>query len=362
MSFTYPYLITSDQHCHSWSQFAAILPNGINSRLQSILDEMVRAHEMLIAEGGDTSFYGGDLFHVRGRIEPSVFNPTFQTIEGIHAHAPGLKTYAIPGNHDLEGKNAEALGNAMQALSSIDGFKVFTRVERCGDVIVIPWFQDLNELRATLQRCADGAHYMGVLDQTDVIIHAPVNGVIKGIPDHGLEASELAAYGFRRVFSGHYHDHKVMEDGKVISIGATTHQTWNDPGSLAGFLLVWPDRIQHVRSEAPLFVDLHGHEIEGESELKALVAGNYVRFKVDDVTASEVEKWREDLKGAGALGSIILANKKKPDTTRTGTTVTASKSLEASVAEFVANQLKPADVVSVQKLCADLIAQARSAS
>lgn len=358
----YPYLITSDQHAHNWSQFAGVGEDGVNTRLRAILNEMTRAHGALLAEGGDTSFYGGDLFHVRGRIEPSVFNPTFETIEGIHAHAPHLKAHAIPGNHDLEGKNADALGNAMQQLTNIPGFNVHTRVERCGDVIVIPWFQDLNELRATLQRCADGAHYEGRLDQTDVIIHAPVNGIIKGIPDHGLEARELAAYGFRRVFSGHYHDHKVMEDGKVISIGATTHQTWNDPGSLAGFLLVWPDRIQHVRSEAPAFIDLHDHDLESFEAMIELVSGNYVRFKVDDVTASEVEKWREDLKGSGALGSIILANKKKPDTTRTGTTVTASKSLEASVAEFVANQLKPADVVSVQKLCADLIAQARSAS
>jgi DNA repair exonuclease SbcCD nuclease subunit len=362
MTFTYPYLITSDQHAHNWSQFAGVDEGGVNTRLQAILNEMTRAHGALLAEGGDTSFYGGDLFHVRGRIEPSVFNPTFETIKGIHTHTPGLKTYAIPGNHDLEGKNADALGNAMQALSSIEGFKVFTTPNLVGDVLVIPWFQDLNELRDRLADAAGAFKAAGRLDQTDVIIHAPVNGIIKGIPDHGLEASELAAYGFRRVFSGHYHDHKVMEDGKVISIGATTHQTWNDPGSLAGFLLVWPDRIEHVPTAAPLFIDLHDHEIEGEAELKALVAGNYVRFKVDDVTASEVEKWREDLKGAGALGSIILANKKKPDTTRTGTTVTASKSLEASVAEFVANQLKPADVVSVQKLCADLIAQARSAS
>lgn len=354
----YPYLITSDQHAHNWSQFAGVGEDGVNTRLRAILNEMTRAHGALLAEGGDTSFYGGDLFHVRGRIEPSVFNPTFETIEGIHAHAPGLKTYAIPGNHDLEGKNADALGNAMQALSSIEGFKVFTEPKLVGDVLVIPWFQDLNELRSILQTWSEIEDAPG----WDVIIHAPVNGIIKGIPDHGLEASELAAYGFRRVFSGHYHDHKVMEGGKVISIGATTHQTWNDPGSLAGFLLVWPDRIQHVRSEAPAFIDLHDHDLESFEAMIELVSGNYVRFKVDDVTASEVEKWREDLKGAGALGSIILANKKKPDTTRTGTTVTASKSLEASVAEFVANQLKPADVVSVQKLCADLIAQARSAS
>jgi DNA repair exonuclease SbcCD nuclease subunit len=358
----YPYLLSSDQHAHNWSQFAGVGSDGVNTRLAAILNEMKTAHAALEEAGGDTSIYGGDLFHVRGKIEPSVFNPVFKTIESIHAHEPRLKSHAIPGNHDLEGKNADELGNAMQSLSAIDGFKVHTRVERVGDVIVVPWFQDLGELRKILQRCADGAHYEGRLEQTDVVIHAPVNGVIKGIPDHGLEASELAAYGFRRVFSGHYHDHKVMEGGKVISIGATTHQTWSDPGSMAGFLLVYEDRVEFHKSRAPEFIDLHDHDIEGEAELKALVTGNYVRFKIDDVTASQVEEWRENLTDAGALGSIIFANKKKPETTRTGTTIETSKTLEASVGEYVANQLKPANLLEVQKLCSDLIAQARSAA
>lgn len=359
----YPYLLSSDQHAHNWSQFANVGEDGVNTRLKAILNELTSAHKELKERGGTQSFYGGDLFHVRGRIEPSVFNPVFKAIQQLHEDAVELNSHAIPGNHDLEGKNADELGNAMQALSSIDGFNVYTKPTLVGDVLVAPWFQDLAELRAILKAEADKLKAFGCLDQTDVIIHAPVNGVIRGIPDHGLEAGELAAYGFRRVFSGHYHDHTVMEGGKVISIGATTHQTWNDPGTKAGFLLVYEDRVEFHKSRAPEFIDLHDHDIgDTFDELSDLVAGNYVRFKVDDVTASEVEAHRTALSDAGALGCVILANKKRPDTTRTGTTISSSKTMEASVGEFVANQLKPTHVVEVQKLCADLIAQARSAA
>ena len=49
---------------------------------------------------------------------------------------------------------------------------------------------------------------------------------------------DLAKLGFRRVFAGHYHHHCSFEDGKVWSIGATTHQTASDIGTKAGFLLV----------------------------------------------------------------------------------------------------------------------------
>lgn len=356
----YPYLITSDQHCHSWSQFAQIGADGKNTRLTAILDEMTRAYSALTEADGDTSFYAGDLFHVRGRIEPSVFNPTFNKIKALHSTYNEVTAVAIPGNHDLEGKHADELGNAMQQLGQIDRFKVCTRVERYGDVIVIPWFQDLGELRKTLERCRDGAHYEGRLAQTDVIIHAPVNGVMKGIPDHGLEAEELAAYGFRRVFAGHYHDHKVFCGGKVISVGATTHQTWNDPGTVAGFLLVYEDRVEHHESAAPKFIDLHDHEVGDAEELMALVGGNYVRFKIEAASEAEITDWRETIDNAGALGVIILTTK-KATVSRTGTTASASKTLEASVAEFVANQLKPDHEPEVQRLCADLIAAARTA-
>lgn len=358
----YPYLLTSDQHCHNWTQFADATPDGVNTRLAIILSEMVRAHSELANAGGDTSFYAGDLFHVRGKIEPSVFNPTFDTIKGLHKGA--LTSYAIPGNHDLEGKHADKLGNAMQQLGGIPGFNVCVEPTWIGDVLVIPWFQDLNDLRRILEQWSDKHHAAKAgykVDKLDVIIHAPVNGVIKGIPEHGLEAEELAAYGFRRVFAGHYHDHRVFCDGKVISVGATTHQTWNDPGSKAGFLLVYEDHIEHFETMAPLFVDLHTAECDSMDELANICVGNYVRLKTGPMTNAEKTKLQEELLGAGARGVNILPEPKKA-VSRTETTVAASKSLEASTAEYIETVLKPTFIEDTQKLCADLIAQARSAA
>lgn len=353
----YPYLVTSDQHCHNWSQFAVLREDGINSRLENILNEMSVAHAALHDAGGDSSFYGGDLFHVRGKIEPSVFNPTFARIKAIHDRYCDLTTYAIPGNHDLEGRNADELGNAMQQLSSIEGFHVYTQPTLvAGTVLVVPWYQDLDDLRAILKEWSEK---VADPSQVDVIIHAPVNAVIKGIPDHGLEASELAAYGFRRVLSGHYHDHKVMEGGKVISIGATTHQTWNDPGTKAGFLLVYEDRVEFHETTAPKFVDIGTEDYPELEDLRRTVEGNYVRFKIEDATDAEIKQWRDELEGLGAIGVNMIATKKRAEATRAGTSVSASKTLEASVAEYIASKT-PADRVSnVQKLCADFIARAR---
>lgn len=352
----YPYLITSDQHCHSWDQFKKVNPDGVNSRLRIILGELERAYDTLVEKGGCEAFMAGDLFHIRGKIEPSVFNPTFRVMADIHDRHDDLGTYAIPGNHDLEGREAEAIGNAMQSLSSIEGFIVDTDVRRHGDVIVIPWQHDLDHLRSLLAGHAAKAASDGMLGKTDVIIHAPVNGVIKGIPDHGLEAGELAAYGFRRVFAGHYHDHKTFCDGNVISVGATTHQTWSDVGTAAGFLLVYEDRIEHYPSQAPQFRDMLGWDGE---DLGSFVKGHYIRARLDDVTEKEIAAYRADILKAGALG-VNLSATKKVTTGRSGAAAKSAVSLDASVAHYIEHDLKPVLPEEVTKLALEVLNEARS--
>ena len=70
------------------------------------------------------------------------------------------------------------------------------------------------------------------------MIHAAVDGVIDGLPSHGIAAADLEVYGFNRVYFGHYH--KELTE-KVIPVGATTHQTWGDIDSHAGFIIVGDD-------------------------------------------------------------------------------------------------------------------------
>lgn len=359
---TYPYLITSDQHCHAWSSFSKVDADGVNSRLRIILNELERAYEVLADKSRRqqmTAFFAGDLFHKRGSIEPSVFNPTQQAIRNIHAKYP-VTTYAIPGNHDLQGQNSDEIGNSMQTLGEIQGFEVTTVPELYGDVLVIPWFHDLDDLRAMLRKWADELTKLKRLSYTDVIIHAPVNGVIKGIPDHGLEAEELAAYGFRRIFAGHYHDHKTYCDGKVISVGATSHQTWNDPGTKAGFILVYEDRIEHHLSHAPNFIDIN-QAIADDSALDplTLVRGNYVRWQLEDVSDKDAIKLRKELTDNGALG-VNLHITKKTAVTRSGTVAKAVTKLDSAVTAYIRNDLKPDFQKEVEALSLEVLNEARA--
>lgn len=322
------YAVSSDQHAHEWSAFATTNADGINSRLAIILGEIERAARELVAAGGSDLFLGGDLFHVRGKIDPEVLNPTIETFKRILA--TGVSVYAIAGNHDLKGKHSTKLGNAMQSLDELPGFTAITDVQVVTaqdgqEVVMIPWIEDLDELRAVAINHASPSR--------DLIMHAPLNGVIKGLPDHGLDPVEVKAWGYRRVFIGHYHHHQQPQPG-VFSIGATTHQTWSDPGTLAGFLLVTDKGVEFNESLAPQFV-----QITDVADIDPLtVSGNYVRLKLTDADADVLSSAREALKDAGALAWVDTSTKKR-EVTRGQSSGTKNVTLEVSVASYVANHL-----------------------
>lgn len=320
-----PYGLLSDSHFHNWNQFSHLDENGVNNRLKHILVEFERCARAVVDAGGDTIYHGGDLFHVRGSIPPSVMNPVVATITGsIERH--GVNFVFMPGNHDMEFNDSQQVGYSMGALDNIDGVTVVTEATAFPDhqVYIVPWKDDLGALREECKGL-DAPHY-------DLIIHAPLNGVIKGIPDHGLEASEVAAWGFKRVFVGHYHRHAIFEGG-VMSIGATTHQTFSDIDTLAGFVIVSEDSAEFHKSVAPKFID---YDLGwGAAEAEANCKGNYVRIRLGECTEEEIRLMRDGITEFGAAGVVIQATPSKEIVAREHTLVEGGESLAESVTSYV---------------------------
>jgi len=344
----YPYGIVSDTHYHNWSAFASRDGEGINTRLRIQLSETRKAAKAVKAAGGDTLYHAGDMFHVRGSIPPSVLNPVIETYRYIIEEL-GIRVIAIPGNHDLESNDSNFVMNASSALHDV-GVEINAepslRVRKDGSkVIMIPWFNDIGDLKAEMEKWAD--------PEADCIIHAPVDGVIPGIPDHGLTPDYLGGLDYKRVFAGHYHDHKGFGNG-VYSIGALTQQTWGDVGTKAGFLIVHEDKIEHHQSDAPKFVDIDATTTK--AELNSVVTDNYIRIKVKITKESQIEEMREQLMSMGAKGVVINSIRDNTATARTGATVQAGASIQQSVNEFIGLKAyaRPEDV---KKGCADVLSE-----
>lgn len=330
-----PFGIISDSHNHNFDAFATVDKNGINSRLKSVLDETMRAAAEVYARGGRALIHAGDLFHVRGKLAPSVLNPTMDVYRAIIKM--GMRVILLPGNHDLENRDAARVSSAVTALEGI-GCEVIHDATVMGIdsqlFYFVPWQSTVAETKAKLEFLTAGERPAHI-----AIIHAPIDGVIVGIPDHGLDPAYLAGLGYKGIYSGHYHNHKEVAPG-VFSIGALTHQTWSDIGAKAGFLIVSSPHSMPVTlntewhaSHAPSFIAIDGDT--DPEEIPLLVDGNYVRIKIASSASADIEACRAELLDAGAKGVTIISEKAATGVARTASTVKAGASVEESLNEYV---------------------------
>lgn len=356
-----PYVVLSDLHLHDWNSFSTTLSTGVNSRLQLILNEIESAASVVRELGGTRIYMAGDLFHVRGALKPSVMNPVIDCIADLVNE--GFQFRIIPGNHDLESKDSKRLTNATQALERI-GVDVVTdfRIYHDDKVVMIPWVEDQDDLVRqclALRMDIDSTATPGANPEEDytLIIHAALNGVIKGIPDTGLDPQELDDMGYKNVLVGHYHNHRQLTDN-VFSVGATTHQTWSDVGTRAGYLVVSDggNEIDHVESKAPQFMDFDLGWKKTEASLAC--EGNYVRVKLDEATEKEIIVIRETIIGEyGALGCVVKATPKSSATARVGSSA-SGVSIEQSIDEWITKECS-GDRKEIIAECMDILKEAK---
>lgn len=328
------YGLIADLHLHCWSAFSSVDEFGINTRLKGLLGEIERCAKKVKASGGKYIVVAGDVFHVRGSVAPTVLNSLKDTLFHI-GHEVGIDFIIMPGNHDLEGKDSARLSSAVTALEGetvrvVNKPSVMTGL----NAILIPWFESVTELKKQIEDFLASLEYP--TQEYDLILHAPIDGVIAGLPAHGLTPEYLSALPVKRVFAGHYHFHKNF-DNKVYSIGALAHHTWSDIGSKAGFLVVSDDRVEWNKSHLPEFIDLSKIEGLEEEEIPMLVDRNYVRLRVESSVGAEIEAAKKQLSSYGAAAVLVQAMPKPPvrEVGEGSVAIKASSSLEDSVREYI---------------------------
>ncbi|WPH68522.1 metallophosphoesterase [Stenotrophomonas phage BUCTxx99] len=347
-----PILIFSDPHYHDFTQFSTINAKGLNSRLADTLRATAEAYKHLQSLEGKHAICAGDIFHVRGKVKPSVLNPTSEMFRKLQFGA-GLHTYAISGNHDLETDSSSALNSSITALRDV-GMNVWS--DGPGSAIIdeatvtfVPWEPDLKKLRKYIATQYP-AH---PTRPSALVIHAPLNGVIKGLPDHGLTPDDFKDCKYDKVFIGHYHNHKSFTVGKceVISVGALTHQNFGDVNNLAGYLMWYPDtgEVKHFTTKAPRFMHVEADRV-GDL-IPSAAADNYVKV-VNGVFESdaEIQAIKDELILKGAKAVVVEGVTKRPAVTRGSTSGTAAPTIHSILGDYVTRTYPGDDAVLAEAM------------
>lgn len=357
------YGIISDTHCHNWSAFSSVNEDGVNNRLRIILDEIERAAKMVKDRGGKFLFHAGDLFHVRGSIAPSVFNPTLEAFKRIVES--GITPVIICGNHDAEFRHANNLGSAVAAFENlgciiVNGPQIVT-IDEHHDVLCMPWVADVDAFYASIKKMVET---MGK-SRFDLICHVALDGVFSYLaPKSVADPTKIymaAGSRLRHIFAGHLHNHKQWSvDGMsmICSVGAIAQHNWGDVGSKAGFMIV-DDRedagegIEFFASHAPEFIKITGEMSEEQVMLEC--DGNYVRAVVN-MTEGDAKRFREMLSEAGALGVTMICH--PPIETRADRIeISATENIVTIVGKYVAERVDKRIAEEVATAAQEILAE-----
>lgn len=331
-----PILIYSDPHYHDFAQFAVTEADGVNSRLgdtiRATLQAFKEVRKSVPAQMPGNAICCGDLFHVRGKIKPSVLNPVQDMFDSLRGR---WDIYAISGNHDLETDQASSASSAITTLER-EGLSVFSDrpqnivAENCL-IHMVPW-TDLATLRKII---AAGPVSPNGYTRTALVIHAPMNGVVTGLPDHGLSVDDFKGEKWDKVFIGHYHNHKRFQVGKteVISVGALTHQNWGDVDSLAGYCTWDPatNVVTHHETSAPKFM-----KVDIDDLTTAEVVDNYIKVVGGTFDKPEdIQEIKDYLLLRGAKAAVVEGVVKRPAVTRSTTSSTVAPTIHSILGEYV---------------------------
>lgn len=327
MTIENPYAVMSDIHLHNWTQFSKVNEDGVNSRLQDILDAMEECIVDLRRVGGCDVVITGDLFHTRGVVKPSVFNPTFSFFEKWSK--AGINFHIIPGNHDLEGKSSDTIGNSMASLSAIRGVTVYNEVTLVNErYLFIPWMEDANDVLKTIQEYTD--RYVNL----EVFCHVGLDDVVPAKIGNTISPSKLLELDFKYVFCGHFHNH-VRFNNRVFSVGALTHQTWRDIGSLAGFILVdnAATRPLHKETKAPQFI-----QYETAKWIDTASKGNYIRATGFEISKEKAVEIRDYLMERGAKAFLDQTSRPSLRKKDISVSIEAEKTIDEALQSYCKSQ------------------------
>lgn len=239
-------VITADVHLHTWDEFATILPNGMNSRLQVGIDAM---NQVIDAARGNMLVIAGDLFHTREELSIPVLHAASAIIE--RAATECSEVILLVGNHDQYLKDG--------SVHSLSGFKrpgvavidSPTVVRRSGlpPLLFMPYYADYGRFSTDFAKLVHESG-LSAADNPVAILHADIIGFeMNGgfLSKKGVGPGYLATGGvggevlFKQVISGHYHKPQTFRDYDVHYVGSPYQHDRSEAGHEKRFMVLRKD-------------------------------------------------------------------------------------------------------------------------
>lgn len=332
-------VIFSDIHCHTFTPYSTILPDGTNSRLQDSLDVIDDVRSLAKELDAGLVLFGGDLFQERRHIVTQAFSKVYESLSRFSVDK--IPLFLIHGNHDQADKagrfHALTPFSTYATVADTPGWVTVEGRTANVDILAVPYIEDTNHLIDVVNEpCPNNSEHKIFLG------HLGINGANLGadfVYSNGNEPkiTDIPVENFDAGFLGHFHLHQQLADN-FWYVGAPLQHNWGDRGQVRGCMVydtVTKEAYHHPFNRAPKFIeasllDLKHSKVDGKN--------NYVRIISDKPWSEDrIEETRATL---GCRSLEISAQKVDVNEAfEVRLAVDAGASYEEMVAEYVKSGL-----------------------
>lgn len=223
------FLSTADIHVHAYKQFAHILPNGRNSRLENCLRVFDILKEQALKRKIDKILLLGDIFDSANYLDTEAYGDVYERLEEIHKEK--IETVIVPGNHDY-------LFRSNKSVHTLKAFrKVATIIEEPStiwknEVRIIPFMENQEDIKKAIRYSYYSYQDQPVPELPSILaVHCAVSGAKPGATGYkaiaDITVQDLMPKHFKLVILGDFHRHQYL-DKNVFYLGSPLHQSFNE--------------------------------------------------------------------------------------------------------------------------------------
>ena len=280
--------VFSDLHAHNFKEFDKASDRSGSYRLDTTLDCIFFMKQYCIDNGISTVLFGGDMFHVRSKVNTMVYNACYDAIKSL---AEVCEIHMIPGNHD-DYDNSDTPTHSLHPFKEIPNVYVYDTpavVNLAGGqatLFALPFSKNTT-------RCKEWISEISIMatesNNPILLAHLGVWGATVGSHSYPLPEAytveDLYPEVFKYVVLGHFHKRQFLGDyPRAFYCGAPIQHSFNDEGEDKGFYIIDTSKrwdVQFVAIPNPKFVTIKMPCTKGLLETLA-EQGDYVRVQVNE--------------------------------------------------------------------------------
>lgn len=307
-------LCTADWHAHNFSDFSHMInvrwdervcryltsdtdeSTSMNSRLLDTLTAICDMRDYMVVNGISTMLFAGDMFHHRGTIDVTVFNPVHKVLSTFSMM--GLEVLAIAGNHDQVDNSIRPM-SALETLGDVITVVTEPTVkypDGSVPVVLIPYSKDKEYICDSIEEMLP-QYGNGVL-----VAHLGVDGATVGSGMRSVREeytlSNLHYDHWHYIVLGHYHQPQLLSDN-TFYCGAPVQNNFNDElpstvqgGGYNGFYVIDTDKRYDAEfvpiTSVPRFITVTSAD-EIASMSSDMLSYNHIRVRAQADQADDIQ-------------------------------------------------------------------------